>query len=182
MTMPRRFVPVVLAGVALAVGGGCGSDTAEPIASDLPDPTSSISAPPSSEDSPVTPSADDPLPDTDPTGTSRAPDDERTPAPTNGDTPTSPVTPTEAALVEVAVADLATRLGIEPASIDVVSVDEVTWRDGAVGCPQKDFAYTQATVDGVRIRLAVDETTYQYHAGSGREPFYCADPEPPVGE
>ena len=35
----------------------------------------------------------------------------------------------------------------------MVSVEEVTWRDGSRGCAQPGMAYTQALIDGSRITL-----------------------------
>jgi hypothetical protein len=75
--------------------------------------------------------------------------------------------------VELAVSDLATRLGVDASGIEVVSVDEVTWPDGSLGCPRPGMSYTQALVDGQLIVLAVEGTEYEYHSGRGGEPFYC---------
>ncbi|MGH3384379.1 MAG: hypothetical protein ACRDO1_07365 [Nocardioidaceae bacterium] len=79
-----------------------------------------------------------------------------------------------------AVADLAQRIGVDPAEITVVSVEEVTWRDGSLGCPREGMMYTQALVPGTRIMLARQAQTYEYHAGAGREPFLCDNPQPPL--
>ncbi|KRE98772.1 hypothetical protein ASG88_17175 [Nocardioides sp. Soil777] len=89
---------------------------------------------------------------------------------------TSPPTTPAAGRVEVAVADLATRLGIEPAAVEVVSVEEVTWRDGSLGCAQPGMAYTQALVAGSRIVLRADGAEHEYHQGGSKPPFRCAKP------
>jgi hypothetical protein len=81
-----------------------------------------------------------------------------------------------------AVADLAARLGVEPATITTVAVEAVTWRDGAIGCPQPGMNYTQALVEGVRVILEVGGKRYQYHAGGARPLFLCEKPEPAAGE
>ena len=75
-----------------------------------------------------------------------------------------------------AVADLATRLDVDAASIEVVSQEEVTWRNGSLGCAKEGFAYTQALVDGSRITLRADGTDYEYHSGGSRAPFWCEKP------
>ena len=94
-------------------------------------------------------------------------------------TPSTSGTPTPAA--EQAIADLVTRLGLtDPSAISVESVDEVTWRNGSLGCPAKGMQYTQVLTPGTRIVLIHDGTTYEYHAGGGRDPFYCATPEAPL--
>ena len=67
-----------------------------------------------------------------------------------------------------ALADLAAREGVDPATITVVSTDEVTWRDGSLGCPEPGMNYTQALVPGVRVVLELDGVRYEYHAGGRR--------------
>ncbi|MBD8869462.1 hypothetical protein [Nocardioides donggukensis] len=75
-----------------------------------------------------------------------------------------------------AVADLAAELSVEDAAITVDSVEDVTWRDGSLGCAEQGTMYTQALVEGTRITLSVDGETYEYHAGGDRPPFLCPDP------
>jgi hypothetical protein len=75
-------------------------------------------------------------------------------------------------VVEPARADLAARLDVEESSIEVVSTQAVTWRDGSLGCPQPGMVYTQALVEGSRVVLEHDDRFYDYHAG-GVEPFLC---------
>jgi hypothetical protein len=86
---------------------------------------------------------------------------------------------------EAAVADLAATLGVPPSDVTVVSTEEVTWRDGSIGCPQKGMAYTQALVDGYLIILEVDGTQYRYHSSVTGAPFPCTanaqDPLPRGG-
>lgn len=73
-------------------------------------------------------------------------------------------------------ADLAARLGVEVDSIEVSMVEQVVWRDGSIGCPEPGMAYTQALVEGLRITLLHDETTYYYHQADDRDPFLCENP------
>jgi hypothetical protein len=80
-----------------------------------------------------------------------------------------------------AVTDLAERLGVDESAITVVSIEEVTWPDGSLGCPEPGMMYSQALEDGTLIVLDVDGTTYEYHSGVGADPFYCETPTPPVG-
>lgn len=81
--------------------------------------------------------------------------------------------PSVASPASIAVADLAERLGVEPAVIEVIGVDEVTWRDGSLGCPDPGMNYTHALVPGLRIVLRVAGVDHEYHAGRRRGPFYC---------
>ncbi len=92
----------------------------------------------------------------------------------------SPQPITEA--VQFAVADLASRLGIEPATIAVLSVEDVTWSDSSLGCPREGMAYMQVLTPGQRIRLGVDTGVYEYHGGRTAMPRYCENPEPPVSD
>jgi len=80
-----------------------------------------------------------------------------------------------------AVTDLAARLGVDESEIAVVSVEEVTWSDGSIGCPEPGMMYTQALVNGSLVILEVDGTRYEYHSGGGRDLFYCENPIPPTG-
>jgi hypothetical protein len=84
-------------------------------------------------------------------------------------------------VVDEAVADLANRLGVDPATIAVVSVQDVTWRDSSLGCPEPDRAYALVLRDGQRIVLTADGARYEYHTGGGPA-FYCANPVPAAGE
>ena len=152
----KRNGRVTLAGASLIlmlVSAGCGAGPGD----DTPaTPTPS----PTSEPSLSEPSLSD------------TPSDRPTATPSNGaDEPE----------VQAAVQDLATRLGVEVADIAVGPLEEVTWPDGSIGCPQPGQMYTQALVDGTRLILVVDGTDYAYHAGGGQELTYCAIPSDPVG-
>jgi CO/xanthine dehydrogenase Mo-binding subunit len=78
--------------------------------------------------------------------------------------------------VTIAVADLAERLGIDPADVEVVSTEEVTWRNGSRGCAERGTMYTQALIDGARITLGAGGTTYEYHSGGSGPPTLCENP------
>lgn len=73
-------------------------------------------------------------------------------------------------------ADLATRLGVGEDAITLTSREEVTWRDGSLGCPTPGTNYTQSLVEGYRIVLTVDDRAYRYHGRTGGEPFLCERP------
>lgn len=80
-------------------------------------------------------------------------------------------------VVETAIRDLAGRLDVSEADIEVIEVKDVQWPDGALGCPEEGKMYTQALVDGSQVLLGVDERIYDYHAGSDGEPFLCPSDE-----
>lgn len=102
------------------------------------------------------------------------------PQPTLG-TPRIPevlVTPAPdlAALVEQAKADLANKLNVQAASIQVVEAESVEWPDGSLGCPKPGIMYIQMVTPGTMIRLQYAGKIYEYHSGGSRPPFYCENP------
>jgi hypothetical protein len=158
--LPLVLLPLVLLMAACGSDDDDAGDTAAPPPTTEPAPTTS--APLSSSGRPLTtvPGAVTPDPSV---------------------PPTSPgFVPTGSTDEERAIADLADRFGVEPSAITTVSVEEVTWRSGAIGCPQPDMNYTQSLVPGTRVVLELDGTQYEYHAGGGRSIFLCEDPESPV--
>ena len=80
-------------------------------------------------------------------------------------------------LVEPALLDLARRLKVPEDQIEVLEVEEVTWPDGSLGCPQPDQMYTQALVEGHRIVLGHGERVFLYHSGGDAPPFLCESDE-----
>jgi len=93
------------------------------------------------------------------------------PAVEQSPSPTMPMNVNEQ--LAFAIADLARRLGVEEGAIGTAVVRQVTWRSGALGCPEPGMGYTQALVPGLLIILQVGEEGYGYHARQGRQPFYC---------
>jgi hypothetical protein len=69
--------------------------------------------------------------------------------------------------------DLAERMGIDLESVKLSSAEAVTWRSGALGCPEPGKMYTEALVPGSVIYLQADNMVYAYHAKFAGEPFYC---------
>lgn len=80
-------------------------------------------------------------------------------------------------LVDAAVADLAARLGVGEGEIEVLRVEDFTWPDASLGCPQEGKAYAQVMVDGSRVLLQNGERVYDYHAGDDGEIFFCPSDE-----
>ena len=81
------------------------------------------------------------------------------------------------AQVQAAIHDLARRLDVPEDQISVVEAEYVTWRDASLGCAEPGTGYAQVLVEGTRILLGHDGTTYHYHAESGSDPILCRDPE-----
>jgi hypothetical protein len=75
--------------------------------------------------------------------------------------------------IDLAVADLAGRLSVDPSTITVVSAAFVVWPDKGLGCPQHGMEYLQVQVDGTLIELEAGGERYRYHSGEMRPPFLC---------
>jgi len=75
--------------------------------------------------------------------------------------------------IEFSKKALAQRLAIEPESITLSEAHEVTWRSGALGCPEPGMNYTQALVPGALIFLRAGNEVHGYHVKIGGKPFYC---------
>lgn len=85
-----------------------------------------------------------------------------------------------AAKIGLAIDDATATTGADPTDIEVVLAERVTWRDGAIGCPEPDDSYTQALVDGYLIVLELAGDQLHYHGEDASEPFRCEDPEEPA--
>lgn len=108
-------------------------------------------------------------------------DSATSPSPTQTETAPDP-TPTEEPMPDgplaAAIADLSSDTGVDPDDIKVVVNQEVTWRDGSLGCPKPGMFYTQALVDGYRIVLRAGGEEVAYHGSVGKPPFRCDHPAP----
>lgn len=176
MTIPttrlgRRSGIIGLTLFALAGIAACGSDDAP---SGTEPPTTADVGPSTTTDPAPTTVADDA-----PGSTAPGPSVPGSIAPS--DTAVDPTLgPTAQGLVAIALQDLQERFDVSSDDVTVVTVEEVTWRDASLGCPQKDMQYQQVLTPGTRIVLTDGDRTFNYHAGAGRDPFYCARPETPA--
>ena len=84
--------------------------------------------------------------------------------------------------IDLAVQDLAAKLGAKAEDIDVLEARYVTWPDSSVGCPKPGMQYMQVLTDGVLIVLRHGSASYHYHASLEGRPFYCKQPRKPVGQ
>jgi hypothetical protein len=75
--------------------------------------------------------------------------------------------------IKTATKDLAQRLNIEGKVIIPLSASQVTWRSGAMGCPQAGGLYTQALRPGLLIVLGANGKHYRYHSSVHGMPSYC---------
>ena len=68
---------------------------------------------------------------------------------------------------DLALTDLAAKLGVTPAEITVKAVEPIEWPDASLGCPQSGMMYAQVITPGYRIVLEVNGKSYEYHTGGG---------------
>lgn len=68
------------------------------------------------------------------------------------------------AVTTAVLADAATRTGVPPASLEIVSAAAVTWADGSLGCPAPGMSYTMALVPGYRVQVRAGGQLLDYHA------------------
>jgi hypothetical protein len=83
--------------------------------------------------------------------------------------------------IDLAIADLASRLGVTAEMVSVVDARPATWTDTSLGCPQPGVVAAAQIVNGSLLVLLVGGQTYEYHAGSSGDLFYCATPVAPLG-
>ncbi len=81
--------------------------------------------------------------------------------------------------LKTARTDLALRLGVPMDHIEVVSIEEVVWRNGNLGCDTGEPAI-QVLTDGYQIVLQVHEVQYYYHGKTDLDPVFCATPDEPL--
>lgn len=91
-------------------------------------------------------------------------------------TTTSTTSAVDGVPVDAAIALLAEQLGVPADEISVALAEQITWNDGALGCPEPGMSYTQALVPGYRILLEVGGDTYAVHGADGGDPFLCDEP------
>ncbi len=80
-------------------------------------------------------------------------------------------------LIQLAIEDLATRLGINAEGISFMSAETTVWPDGALGCPT-DKVYIAEKVPGFRIRLGANGQVYAYHTDRAGQVVLCQAAKP----
>ena len=86
---------------------------------------------------------------------------------------TRPIVDIAPSILDPVVADAASRAGVTPDQVVVVSAETKTYPDGSLGCPQPGMAYTQMIVDGWKIVAEANGVSYDYR-GSGTNFLLCS--------
>jgi hypothetical protein len=76
-------------------------------------------------------------------------------------------------MVEAAVAELATTLGVPPSDVTVVRVEAIDWPDASLGCPLPGKMYAQVVTPGLRIELQAEGKTYVVHTDLESQIVLC---------
>jgi hypothetical protein len=86
-----------------------------------------------------------------------------------------------AAYLDAAIKDAASRAGVDPGAVTVLSTEARDWPSGALGCPVMGFLYTDMITPGYRIVVEAGGTTYDYRAASrgAGEVRLCENPQGP---
>jgi len=166
-TSPSRRFLLVLVAVA-AVAAAC---TGLPAATPAATPAAATGgAAPTTTPAPATEPVPTPMPSATPDRI--IPRVSISPVPGDG----APVPP---AVLAAVVADAARRTGTAPADITVVTAKSVTWPDGALGCPQPGFMYTQMVQPGYQVVVEAGGTRLDYRVGMSGAPQLCENPPGP---
>jgi hypothetical protein len=86
-------------------------------------------------------------------------------------------------LIEKAREDMAKRLSIAAAQIDLVEATEVDWPDTSLGCPQPEMAYAEVITPGYLIILSAQGINFDYHTDQVATLVLCdetTDPSLPI--
>ena len=81
--------------------------------------------------------------------------------------------PGQADAVRRALEDAAARLGVAIAALPPPRVEQVTWRDGSLGCPEPGLMYPQVLMPGYRIVVASAGSVLEYHAAERGQFLHC---------
>jgi hypothetical protein len=74
--------------------------------------------------------------------------------------------PDEVKVIQAAKKELAGRLNVRQESIELAgSIEEVTWPDSSLGCPEPGMVYAQVLTPGYRFKLQSGGKLYEYHTG-----------------
>ncbi|MCD6361678.1 MAG: hypothetical protein J7M38_12560 [Armatimonadetes bacterium] len=65
--------------------------------------------------------------------------------------------------VNAAIADLAQHMNVAADKIVVVGLEEVTWPDASLGCPEPGKLYAQVLVKGYKVTLEAAGHRFEYH-------------------
>ncbi len=109
--------------------------------------------------------------------TPTAPVDSPLGTPARGDSPLSPPdSPAQQRAVDALTPLVAAQLGIAPEALRIVEMEQVTWSDASLGCPQPDHMYADVLTPGWHVVYEDAEGhSYNVHTGEDLENFVICD-------
>jgi hypothetical protein len=72
-----------------------------------------------------------------------------------------------------AVAQASADTGLGEGEFDVIDIEEVTWPDGSLGCPQPGMSYIQVVLEGYQVILEHEGDLYDYRSAQDLEFTRC---------
>jgi hypothetical protein len=99
-------------------------------------------------------------------------------APTNGGTPTpslTPVPPEAAAIVDLALADAASHLGVSRDELRMDRIEAQQWPDSSLGCPQPGQQYLQVITPGYLVVISSGSRQLEYHTDAKSHVTLCRE-------
>lgn len=106
----------------------------------------------------------------------------RVPAPPLNEQPAGQAVSTTMIPIEVrraVVADAARRFKVAESAVVLTRAEQVTWPNGALGCPEPGTMYTQALVPGFRVVAKTTGGELLYHTDAVRNTRSCTVHEGP---
>lgn len=76
--------------------------------------------------------------------------------------------------------DLAQRLGVDISQVSIVTVEEIEWPDGSLGCPASGMVYLTVITPGYKISLEASGQSYSYHTNTQGGYVLCGKDGQPV--
>jgi hypothetical protein len=76
-------------------------------------------------------------------------------------------------ITSFAVADLSTRLSLDPKLVRVWSAESMLWPDSSLGCPQAGQSYVQQILPGYLLLLEAKGHKYLYHTDEDKTVILC---------
>lgn len=66
-------------------------------------------------------------------------------------------------MINLAVKQLATDIGVPEGQIQVISYAQTEWPDSSLGCPKPGMSYLTVITPGYRVLLKAADKQYEYH-------------------
>lgn len=79
--------------------------------------------------------------------------------------------------VELAKADLASKINANLSQISISKMDKTDWPDASLGCPKEGNMYAQVVTSGYKVILTYNQVQYEYHTDLNDQFVQCQSPQ-----